>query len=156
MSRWSLSSSRIDDAKDASEEVMRRTVRHFLEHLREKGVIPSPEPTIDESPLAMLRRQYENYLRKERGLSPITVARYWVFLEHFIVERFGRDLFLSGSWFRTTSRGSCCEHARSGSPGTAKLMVAALRSFFRFLFRCGETESDLAGAVPTVPSMATC
>jgi site-specific recombinase XerD len=30
-------------------------------------------------------------------------------------------------------------------------MVAALRSFFRFLFLHGPTESDLAGAIPTVP-----
>ena len=30
-------------------------------------------------------------------------------------------------------------------------MVTALRSFFRFLFQHGQTESDLAGAVPTVP-----
>jgi len=34
----------------------------------------------------------------------------------------------------------------------AKLMVSALRSFFRFLFQHGETETDLAGAVPTVPA----
>ena len=27
-----------------------QTVRHFLAHLREKGVIPWPEPTIDASP----------------------------------------------------------------------------------------------------------
>ena len=33
----------------------------------------------------------------------------------------------------------------------AKMMVTALRSFFRFLFLSGQTESDLAGAVPTVP-----
>src|SRR5262249_50524403 len=42
-------------------------------------------------------------------------------------------------------------YARSGSPKVAKLMVAALRSFFRFLFQHGQTESDLAGAIPTVP-----
>ena len=30
-------------------------------------------------------------------------------------------------------------------------MVTALRFFFRFLFQHGQTESDLAGAVPTVP-----
>jgi len=31
-------------------------------------------------------------------------------------------------------------------------MVTALRSFFRFLFRHGEIERDLAGGVPTVPA----
>jgi len=33
----------------------------------------------------------------------------------------------------------------------AKMMVTALRSFFRFLFLNGQTKSDLAGAVPSVP-----
>ena len=31
------------------------TVRHFLEHLRQKGAIGSPEPTLDESPLRPVR-----------------------------------------------------------------------------------------------------
>ncbi len=30
-------------------------------------------------------------------------------------------------------------------------MATALRSFFRFLFQHGQTESDLSGAIPTVP-----
>ena len=68
----------------------RQTARYLLEYLREKGAIQSPAPTIDESPLAMLRGQYENYLKKERGLSPKTITRYWVFLEQFLVERFGK------------------------------------------------------------------
>jgi integrase len=38
------------------------------------------------------------------------------------------------------------------SPGRASLMVAALRSFLRFLHLRGEIATDLAGAVPTVPN----
>ena len=56
------------------------TVRHFLEHLRERGAIRSPEPAADESPLATLRRQYANHLEKERGLAAVTVAGYWPFI----------------------------------------------------------------------------
>jgi integrase len=36
------------------------------------------------------------------------------------------------------------------SPGRAKLMVTAIRSFLRFLFQRGQIEIDLAEAVPTV------
>jgi site-specific recombinase XerD len=129
-----------------------RTVRYFLEYLREKGAIQSPAPTIDESPLAMLRKQYENYLRKERGLSPKTVARYWVFLEQFLVERFGTGPICLRELVPDDISGFLLRHARSGSPTTAQLMVSSLRSFFRYLFCCGETESDLAGAVPRVPA----
>jgi site-specific recombinase XerD len=123
----------------------------LLEYLREKDAIESPTPAIDESPLAMLRGQYENYLRKERGLSPKTVARYWVFLERFLVERFGNGPISLQKLVADDISVFLLRNARSGSPATTQLMVTALRSFFRFLFCCGETESDLAGAVPRVP-----
>ena len=127
-----------------------RTVHHFLEHLREKGVVQSPEPTIDESPLTTLQERYENYLQKERGLCPATGARYWAFLRQFIEERFGRGPICLWKLVPDDVSGFVLRHARSGSPGVGKLMVTALRSFCRFLFRCGETERDLAGAIPTV------
>jgi len=41
------------------------TVRHFLEHLRERGAIRSPEPATDGSPLATLRRHYADHLEKQ-------------------------------------------------------------------------------------------
>ena len=44
-------------------------------YLRKTGAIPSPEPQVDQSPLATLRRQYTNHLEKERGLAAVTVAR---------------------------------------------------------------------------------
>ena len=127
-----------------------RTVHHFLEHLREKGVIPSPEPTIDESPLTTLQKRYENYLRKERGLCPATGARYWTFLRQFIVERFGEGPIRLRKLVPDDISGFLLRHARSGNPGVAKLIVTALRSFCRFLFRYGETERDLTGAIPSV------
>src|ERR687891_2491760 len=49
----------------------RRTVWHFLEHLQRQGVAPVPAVAPpQELPLVKLKlRQYESYLRKERGLS---------------------------------------------------------------------------------------
>ena len=129
-----------------------RTVHHFLEHLRDQGIIPSTALPIDRSPLAMLQTQYETYLRKERGLSPVTIGRYWRFLRHFLVERFGEGPIRPRALTPDDISGFLLRHARAGSPGVAKLMVTALRSFFRFLFRNGEIERDLAGAVPTVPA----
>ena len=132
-----------------------RTISNFLEHLRTKGAIQSLAPTVDMSPLAALKKRYENYLSKERGLCPVTAVGYWRFIRRFLVERFGdkphapigvRELVpndISGFLLR---------HARASSPGIAKLMVTALRSFCRFLFQHGETENDLAGAVPMVPA----
>jgi len=129
----------------------RRTVHRFLAHLRETGVIPWPEPTIDDSPLTTLRKQYEEYLKKERGLSTATLVGYWPFIRDFIVERFGGGSICFQELVPGDMSGFLLRHARSSSPGVAKLMVTALRSFCRFLFRHGETECDLTGAVPTIP-----
>jgi site-specific recombinase XerD len=127
------------------------TVRHFLEHLREKGAIRSPEPAADESPLATLRRQYADHLEKERGLAAVTVTGYWPFIRRLLVDRFGDGPILLRELAPDDIARFLLRHARSGSPKVAKLMVAALRSFFRFLFRDGQTASDLARAIPTVP-----
>ena len=43
-------------------------------------------------------------------------------------------------------------YAHERTPKVAQLMVSAMRSFFRFLFRYGETKCDLSAAVPTVPA----
>jgi site-specific recombinase XerD len=127
------------------------TLRHFLEHLREKVAIASPAPMVDESPLATLHRQYENYLTTERGRSPVTVVGYWRFIRQFLVERF-EDAPL---YFREVVPKDIAafvqRHARSGSPKVVQVLVTSLRSFFRFLFRRTLTDIDLAAAVPTVP-----
>jgi len=127
------------------------TVRHFLEHLRERGALPSPEPVADESPLEALRRQYADHLEKERGLATATIAGYWTFIRRFVVERFGDGPIRVQELAPDDIARFLRRHARSGSPKVAGLMVTALRSFFRFLFQHGQTESDLAGAIPTVP-----
>lgn len=129
-----------------------QTLRLFLDHLRAEGVIPYPEPTVDGSPLGILKTRYEEYLGRERGLSPATGSRYWPFLRRLLRERFGdgplrlRDLqpqditrFLLGQ-------------APSRAPKGAPLLVAALRSFLRFLFQQGDTDRDLSAAVLTVPT----
>jgi site-specific recombinase XerD len=126
-------------------------LQHFLEHLRDKDAIPSPAPAVDVSPLATLRQRYENYLQKERGLSPVTVTRYWPFSRRFLVERLGNAPLRLRQVVPNDISTFLLRHARSGSPKVVQLMVTALRSFFRFLFRYAETDRDLAAAVPTVP-----
>jgi site-specific recombinase XerD len=126
-------------------------LQHLLEHLREKGAISSPAPAVDESPLATLRQRYETYLKKERGLSPVTVVGYWRFIRRFLVERFGNAPLCLREVVSNDISAFILRHARSGSPKVVQVMVTALRSFFRFLFRHAETDRDLAAAVPTVP-----
>lgn len=129
-----------------------RTVQRFLEHLRSKGVVPSPKPTVDQSPWATVEQQYRDYLGKERGLSPGTSARYWGFVRQFLVKRFGRRPVCMRKLVAEDVSNFVLRHGRSGSPKVTQLMVTALRSFCRFLFQAGVTKRDLAGVLPTVAS----
>jgi site-specific recombinase XerD len=129
-----------------------QTMKQFLEYLRAEGVIERPKPLIDVSPLGAVYKRYESYLVKERGLSGATVTGYWRFLRRLISERFGDEPIVVSDFTPDDVCGFVLRHARSSSPGVAKLMVAALRSFFRFLFQYGETETDLSAAVPAVAS----
>jgi site-specific recombinase XerD len=129
-----------------------RTLHRFLEHLRGKSLIPLPEHETDKTPLGMIKRRYDTYLVKERGALASTGTSYWRFIGCFLEERFGdRPIKLEELCPLDISR-FLLRHAHCRSPKSAQLMVAALRSFFRFLFQHGDTENDLSGAVPTVPS----
>jgi site-specific recombinase XerD len=127
------------------------TAHHFLRRLREKDAIPAPAPAVDLSPLVTLRQRYDNYLEKERGLSPVTGVGYWRHIERFLVERFGDAPLCLRDVAPNDLSAFLLRHARSGSPKVAQAMVSALRSFCRFLFQHAETDRDLAAAVPTVP-----
>jgi hypothetical protein len=66
-----------------------QAARDFLDHLRGQGVVRSPEPVADASPLATLGRRFGDHLTKERGLSPVTVTQYWRLSRQFLADRFG-------------------------------------------------------------------
>jgi site-specific recombinase XerC len=102
--------------------------------------------------LATLRRQYADDLEKERGLATVTVVGYWPFIRRFVAECFGDGPIGVQELVPDDIARFLLRHARSGSSKVARLMVTALRSFFRSLFQHGRTESDLARAIPTVPS----
>jgi site-specific recombinase XerD len=126
------------------------TTLRFLVHLRSQGIIPCPKSVCDSSPLAELARQYEKYLRMERGLTTATVVNYLP-----IVHRFLRHRFSEGPLQLETLKASdistyILTHAHCQSAKRAQLMVTALRSLFRFLLRDGKIQVDLAACVPTV------
>ena len=66
-----------------------KTLHRFLDHLRREGTIPHPKPTFDDSPMAHLKSQYDDYLLKERGLSTAAGSRYWPYIQRFLLERYG-------------------------------------------------------------------
>jgi site-specific recombinase XerD len=127
------------------------TAHQFVAHLRADGVIPSPAPVIDETPLNRLQRQYEQYLVRERGLAAVTVSTYGGFFRAFLSERFGKGpMDLRGLDVSTVTT-FVVRHAPTMSPGRAKLMGTALRSIFQFFLQRGAIERDLAACVPRIP-----
>lgn len=126
------------------------TARSFVQHLRSVGAIPHREPKIRQTPLAMLEGRYERFLRVERGLTAETVAGYVPFVHRFLVGRFGHEHLQLRELGPSDTSNFVLREARCMSPGRAKLMTTALRSFFRFLLQHGEIDIDLAGCVPAV------
>ena len=127
-------------------------VRGLVEHLREQGIVRAPisERASEPSPAARLVSQYEDYLRSERGLAAITVADYGPYVRRFVEERFGEQPLHLGELEPRDVSSFIIRYVRSMSPGRAKLMAAALRSFLRYLFHRGQLEANLAEAVPSV------
>lgn len=120
---------------------------HVLEHLRDQQVIPAVHGA---EPRSAIESRYEAYLRAERGLTTATVINYCPFIRRLLRERFGDGPLAVGELTSADLSGFVLRHAHTMSPGRAKLMVTALRSFVRFLLQHGEIDTDLTACVPTV------
>lgn len=126
------------------------TLQSLLEHLQHRGVLTVPAPILDQSELARLTQDYAHYLRDERGLAAATLCNYLPVVRSFLVVCFGQDaLHLERLCLRDVTD-FVLSRAPEMAPARAKLMVTALRSFFRYLQQRGELTMDLAAAVPTV------
>lgn len=126
------------------------TIRRFVGHLQELEVIASPERVEENLPLEHILRRYTTYLLMERGVVQITVDTYVPFARRFLDQRFGSGPLCLRELRESDVTNFVLRWAHSQSPGRAKLLVTALRSFFRFLLEHGEIEVDLAATVPTV------
>ncbi len=128
----------------------RKALQQFLEHLRERGIASQPATDSDNSPAAVLERRYATYLREERGLVAVTLINYLGFIRSFLAERFGRGAVRPARLAHHDVAKFMLRHVQTMSPGRAKLMGTALRSFLGFLFLSAETTTDLSRAVPSV------
>jgi site-specific recombinase XerD len=128
------------------------SLAQFLAHLRASEVVAAapPSPLLVQSPLAQLLGQYEKHLRAERGLTVATVTNYVPLVRHFLKERFGEGSLLLTELVPADSARFIRRQAPTMSPGRARLLVTALRSFFRFLLKQGEIKVDLAASVLAV------
>lgn len=127
----------------------RRALFHFLEHLRDHGVVPQLESPV-RSPREKLEERYARYLRAERGLVDATIINYRGVVRSFLAELPSRRTPHVAAVSASNVTKFLLRHLGTVSPKRAQLLACALRSFLRFLFLEGETSADLSLAIPTV------
>ena len=121
-------------------------VRNFVRFLIEQGVVTLPP---DNSAKACLKRDYEQYLRRQRGLSEATIYQAWRIADRFLQFRFVDEI---GDLSRITANDivSFMQAVRKKKPLRDKTHSSHLRSFFRYLFKAGKTAANLALGIPSV------
>lgn len=126
------------------------TAQQLLEYLREHGHIAPGVQAIDVHPAALVLRDFEVFLRSERGLATTTVISYLTVARRILHERFGRKaLRLEQLRARDLHRFVVREIQRV-SRTHGKIVITALRSFLRFLLLRGAVQMDLARMLPGV------
>ncbi len=126
------------------------TLGDLLEVLRGAGVVPRPTRDDDQTQLERLEREFGQYLAVERGLSSASLKNSLPFVRSFLVHRFGASPIVMDDVRAPDITRFLLRKLRTVGPGRAKLMVGALRSFFRFLRWRGDIAIDLALSVPKV------
>jgi site-specific recombinase XerD len=127
-----------------------RALAALLEYLRDVGVAP-PASDRSLSEVEELLGSYRSWLCSERGLASVTARNYADMVRSFVTSRLSATGELD---LRSLAAGdvlafvlAACPHRR---PGSAKLLVTALRSLLGYLHVEGVIERPLAPVVPSV------
>jgi len=153
-----LNEQRVDDfLQDRSQRCRphrsdRSILRRLLTQLRDHGVIPSPVVVTERGTRDAMAYDFQDYLLQQRGLAPTTVRSYLDTVRRFLSDRFDAQPLRLEALCAQDITGFLLRQTRRYSPGHAKLIATALRSFCRFLLQRGAILTDLAKAVPTVPN----
>jgi integrase/recombinase XerD len=126
----------------------RYIVQNFVKFLRQvETTTPAQEQRGERE---LLRREYEQYLCRQRGLTERTIYTCWRYADRFLSFRFhgGRDDL---SQISSADISSFLQQLASRSkPLRDKSIPSHLRNFFQFLFQSGRTAINLSPSVPSV------
>jgi site-specific recombinase XerD len=126
------------------------SLTRLVDYLVGCGVLLAPQPPSPGTPAEALVERFHSYLVSERGLAAITVRGY-VRFARLLLSELSRDEELAlGELTAAEVTRFVLSESRRRSAGSAKNLVAALRSLLAFFFVEGLTASPLAGAVPSV------
>jgi len=129
----------------------RATLSRFLDHLQIRGVVRPPSgPRL--SAAETLVQRFEEHLTGERRILPASASCYGSFAREFLAVRYQGGVPRLHNLHASDVSKFVVTWTRTHPPGRARLLVVALRSFFRFLLQQGDIDADLAPVVPTVAS----
>ena len=126
-------------------------LRHLLDFLRCKGVIPAEKMSACAlTPAERYTQAYKHHLREARGLASATIANYVPLIRSFLEDRFGEGPVTLSHLCASDVVSFVQRQAPRLHPKRAKLLTSALRFFLQYACYCGKTKLDLAAAVPVV------
>jgi len=125
-----------------------RGLTPLLGFLRGQCVTPQPMLPAACTPVQQMVGDYRIYLAQERGLVAGTIRRYVRDAELFLTEYLARDQGDFGALTPGEVTDFVLRECRRRGPGSARNLVASLRSLLRFCYLQGHTARQLAPAVP--------
>jgi site-specific recombinase XerD len=120
--------------------------------LQKKGVIEcKAAASVETSGVDRVLQEYTSYLQEDRGLALATIENYAGYVRHFLTDISGED----GLRLASVHASQIADYIRRNAPqdrtfASAKHIVTALRSFFRFARYRDYIHTDLAAAVLSV------
>ena len=125
-----------------------KAVRPLLRYLDQLGMLPVADVAV--GPVPALLERYRAYLIRERGLTAGTARCYLDAIRPFVTSRLRGDHVDLAGLTGADVTGFVLAACPGRAPGTAKLIVTALRSLLTFVHVEGVIATPLAAAVPSV------
>lgn len=128
------------------------SIRNFIKFLAEQGVTKAVLPPIlEDTPRMRLRKDYEEYLQRQRGLTEKTIRHSWYAVDRFLRFCFdGQEDNLSRVTPLKIIRFIQIQVSRR-KYFYDKTQSTHLRNFLFFLFKSGKTATNLAASIPRIP-----
>jgi len=124
-------------------------MRQFFRYLCTTAGFPFLPPEAPPSFTASILQQYENHLRKDRGLADNSLRVYLPLIRSFLASKRADSAFPQ-SLKALEIRDFIVKQTLNRSAEYVRLLSVALRSFCRFLFLSGQMPADLSASVPRV------
>jgi len=128
----------------------RRALQKMLAWLQKIGVVPA---TCFSSPVSQRKTvvdDFEQYMLRQRGLSPTTLKVYLPYISLFLRQRFGEGTIELETLVAHDIIAFVQRNSRSLGQSSVQHLVTALRAFLRYLRHTGKISIDFAACVPSV------